>query len=354
MNQPVVSVVMAVCNADRFLTEAIQSILNQSLADFELIIVDYGSTDNSKSIVLSYVNRDERVKLHEIAPCLLPEARNAGSFRAQGRYIAVMDADDVSLPDRLRSEVDYMESHPHVALLGGAVEWMDSSGKSLRIHRHPTSDREIKSELLTHSVFWHPTMIMRKEAFDVTGGYRRAFVCAHDYDLVVRIAEKHECANLEEIVLKYRVHPQQISSGKQTLQSLCILAVHASATARRTGELDPLDTAQEITPSALVAWGIGEHAQRNCVVTDGHVWIRNLMTAGEFAAALSAARRIFESDLDQVDRGRVAELYLTVAAIHWKEKRLWKCMMAIGHAFLTRPVLIGRPLKPVLRRLRLK
>lgn len=344
---------MAVCNAERFLAESIQSILDQSLENFEFIIVDYGSTDNSKSMVLSYVARDNRVKLYDVPSCVLPAARNAGCFHAQGRYIAVMDADDASLPDRLRWEADYMESHPQVALLGGAVEWMDSSGKSLEVHRHPTGDREIKSELLTHSVFWHPTVIMRKEAFVSVGGYRPAFVSAHDYDLVVRIAEKYECANLEEIVLRYRVHPLQISSGKKIQQTLCILAVHASAAARRTGESDPLDIAQEITPSALVAWGIGEHVQRNSVIIDGYVWIRNLMTAGEYAAALSVAQRILRSDLEQVDPLRVSELYLSVAAIHWRERRLWKCAIAIGQAIQARPVLIGRLLKPVLRVIRL-
>lgn len=353
MSQPLVSVAMAVCNAERFLAEAIQSILDQTLKSLELIIVDYGSTDNSKSIILGFEARDSRVKFHEVPSCVLPDARNAGCFRAQGRYIAIMDADDASLPDRLQREADYMESHPQVGLLGGAVEWMDSSGRSFHVHRHPTSDPEIKCELLTHSVFWHPTIVMRKDAFVSVGGYRAVFVCAHDYDLAARIAENYECSNLNEIVLRYRVHPIQLTSGKQQLQTLCKLAVRASASARRKGEPDPLDTAREITSSSLAAWGIGEQTQRNSVVADGHVWIRSLMNAGEDAAALSAARRILGGCLDHVDPWRVSELHLCVAAIYWREKKIRKWLVAVGQAVLARPVVMGRPLKPLLQKLRL-
>jgi hypothetical protein len=353
MGQPSVSVAMAVCNAERFLDEAIESILGQSLRDFEFIIVDYGSTDSSKGLIRGYAARDGRIRLIEIPHCTLPEARNAGCFAAQGKYIAIMDADDVSLPDRLLREVDFLESHPQVALLGGAVEWIDSSGRSFLVHHHPTDDREIKSELLTHSVFWHPTIMIRKDAFVSVGGYRPAFVCAHDYDLAARIAEKYDCANLNEIVHRYRFHSLQISSDKKKLQALCILAVHASAAARRNREPDPLDTAREITSSALTAWGVGEVTQRNFVVADGHIWIRNLMNAGEYAAALSTARRILESNLDDVDPWPISEIHLCVAAINWREKRIWKYLVAVVRAILVRPVLVGRPLKLLIHSLKL-
>jgi Glycosyl transferase family 2 len=351
MSAPLVSVVMAVCNADSFLAEAIQSILDQSLTDFEFVIVDYGSTDNSKSIISSSGERDKRIKYFDVPPCVLPEARNAGCSHAQGRYIAIMDGDDVALPDRLAREVDYMEKHPLVAIVGGAVEWIDSFGKPFHVHRHPTGDREIKHELLTHSVFWHPTVVMRKDALLSVGGYRSAFVCAHDYDLAIRIAEKYDCANLDEIVLRYRVHPLQLTSHRQKLQSLCKLAARASASARRLGHPDPLDGCREITSSTLSAWGVGEPAQRNAVVSDGHIWIRSLMSGGEHAAALVAARQILESNLDHVEPWHVSELHLLVAAIHWREKRIWKCTIAVGQAILARPIVIGRPLKQSLRRL---
>src|SRR5271170_5366269 len=126
MSKPLISVVMVICNVERYLAEAIESILGQSFEDFEFIIVDFGSTDKSKTIAGSYAAKDERVKFHEIPPCALPVARNAGCFLAQGRYIAVMDADDVSLQNRMASQVEYLENHPGVALLGGATEWVNT------------------------------------------------------------------------------------------------------------------------------------------------------------------------------------------------------------------------------------
>ena len=95
MTEPVVSVVLVVCNVERFLGEAIESILRQTFREFEFIIVDFGSTDKSKEIVSSYAAKDVRVRLHEIPLCGLAEARNAGCFLARGKYIAIVDADDV-------------------------------------------------------------------------------------------------------------------------------------------------------------------------------------------------------------------------------------------------------------------
>lgn len=103
MQNPPISVVMVVCNADRFLAEAIESILGRTFSEFEFIIVDFGSTDKSRSIISSYAAKDSRVKFHTISNCSLAEARNSGCFLAQGRYIAIMDADDVSVQGRLKS-----------------------------------------------------------------------------------------------------------------------------------------------------------------------------------------------------------------------------------------------------------
>jgi hypothetical protein len=342
---------MAVRNAERFLAEAIQSILDQSFEDFEFIIVDYGSSDGSKTIVRDYAARDNRIMFHEIPACVLPEARNAGCIRARGRYIAVMDGDDISLPDRLQREVNYMEDHPHVALLGGAVEWMNSAGRLFHIHRHPTDYSEIQKGLLAGGVFWHPTMIMRKEAFVSVGGYRPVMVCAHDYDLTVRIAEKFECANLNEVVLKYRFHSSQLSADKQLQQTLCKLATQASAAARRKGQSDPLERTREITPSTLSALGVGELVQRNLLVVDARRWTLNMMDAGEYAAASAVAQRILQSNLEHADSREVSDLHLALASICWRRSNIWKWMIALGNAVRVRPAVIGRPLKRLVQKL---
>src|SRR5579864_1050140 len=128
MNKPAISVVMVTRNVERFLAEAIESILGQTFQDFEFIIVDFGSMDKSKEIASSYGTKDNRIRLHEIAPCVLAEARNTACRLAQGKYIAVMDSDDVAVADRLLWEFEFMEKHPTVGLLGGATQWINANG----------------------------------------------------------------------------------------------------------------------------------------------------------------------------------------------------------------------------------
>src|SRR5271166_4018135 len=106
MSNPLVSVVMVVCNVDRFLAESIESILGQTFREFEFIIVDFGSTDESRAIISQYQDNDNRLRLHTIPHCGLAEARNVSCSLARGRYIAIMDADDVSVHERLMWQIE--------------------------------------------------------------------------------------------------------------------------------------------------------------------------------------------------------------------------------------------------------
>ena len=129
---PLVSVVLVIRDVERFLPEAIESILNQTLRDLEFIIVDFGSSDRSRGIAASYAANDKRIKLSEITPCSYIEAKISACALSTGRYIAIQDADDVSFPERLQLEVDFLERHPEVGMLGGAVQWIDSEGQVLK------------------------------------------------------------------------------------------------------------------------------------------------------------------------------------------------------------------------------
>ena len=347
------SVVMVVSNADRFLAESIESVLGQTFREFEFIIVDFGSTDNSKSIISSYAASDSRIKLHIIPHCGLAEARNAACFLAQGRYIATMDADDVSVPDRLIWEIDFMEKHPQVGLLGGATEWIDAAGRSLRIDYLPTEDRDIRSELATRYPFCQPTVLISSGAFALVGGYRAVFGQAEDYDLCLRIAEHFQVANLKQVVLKYRIHPYQVSIRKRREQTLCKLAAQASATSRRNGYPDPLNAVEQITPGMLAALGVTDARQQSEFASDWRQQIRHMCMAGEYSVALEAALEILQSDLKNVDRWQIADLHLTVARLYWRQKRFLSSLLAAARALVTRPIVVGRPLKPLLRRFRL-
>ncbi len=354
MSEPLVSVVMVTRNVERFLAEAIESILSQTFKDFEFIILDFGSTDSSKAIAASYAAKDSRIKLQEIPSCGLTEARNASCRSAQGRYIAVMDADDVSLPNRLASQVAFMEEHPQVGLLGALADCTNTDGKSLRFRVHlnpPTEDEKIKLALRKQSPFCQPTIMLRREAFEAVGGYRPVLAQAEDYDLFVRIAERFRCAGLDQVVLNYRIHPQQLSMHKQRQQSLCMLAAQASAEARRNGKPDPLDSVGEITPKVVEDLGFSLAVQQSALAKQWEIWIRFLYMAGEEHAALSAALEVLHSDLRYVERRRISDLHLTVAWLYWREKRLSRSVMSAGRAFAVRPQVAGRPLKALLVRL---
>jgi cellulose synthase/poly-beta-1,6-N-acetylglucosamine synthase-like glycosyltransferase len=350
MTKPIVSVVMVTCDVDRFLAESIESILGQTFRDFEFVIADFGSTDKSKSIISDYAAKDSRIKFYEISHRSLAKARNAGCFLAQGEYIAVADADDVSDPNRLQWEVEFLEKHPQVGALGGAVEWIDSAGRSLYIAQHPVDDREIRSALLTHSVLWHPTALIRNDAFISVGGYRPVFVQAEDYDLWLRIAQHFQLANLDRVVLKYRIHPNQISMRERAEQTFCVLAAQFAASSRREELPDPLDSAEAITPAALAGWGVTRVRLQRALFSDRRQWIRHMCMAGEYSVALQAAIESLQSDLKDVEPWQVADLELTVAQLYWRRKEYAKSFLAVTRALATRPLIVGRPIRSALRR----
>ena len=121
--------------------------------------------------------QDWRVRMHQIAHRGLGEARNTACSLARGQYIALMDADDVALPERLQLEVDFMQAHPTVGLLGAAVQWIDATGRHVYIGSVPTGDQQLREALAVECAFWQPTILVRKEAFARAGGYREC-VCA--------------------------------------------------------------------------------------------------------------------------------------------------------------------------------
>ena len=353
MSEPLVSVAMAICDVDRFLAEAIESILGQSYRELEFIIVDFGSTDRSRTIAAGYASRDGRIQYSEIPKCTLPEARNAACAMARGQYIAVMDADDVSLPDRLQREVEFMESHPQVGLVGGQAEWVDASGRVLFVLAEPTEHQEIEAELPQRCAIRHSTVLIRTAVFRAVGGYRKVFRAAHDYDMFFRVAERFECANLREVVLRYRVHPHQVSVAGRLQQTVCKLAAQASAARRKKAEADPLDSAVEITADLLAKLSVDDSRLHRELASDCEAWIRNMFLAGEYAVALRVAREYLRTDLRFVAPRQIAELRLLVARLNWAQGRRAESIGACCRAVLTWPPAAGSLLRPVLRRLRL-
>ena len=350
-DDPLVSVVMITCNVERFLAEAIESVLSQSFRDFEFIIVDYGSTDKSKDIAASFAAKDSRVRLSEIPQCSYIEAKIASCSLPKGRYIAIQDADDVSLPERLKAEVDFMEKHPQIGLLGAAVQWIDSQGKFLTTAEdYPTEDQEIRSLLKERNPFWHPTVLIRREAFVRAGGYRVAFTQSDDYDLWLRISEYYQCANLKQVVLKYRIHPQQLSLRKRREQILCVLAAQASASLRAAGQPDPLNSVKQVTPGVLAGMGVSEARQKTSLAQGYFYWIKQIYAAGEYDAVVEATAEMLQvCEGEGVEPRFISDAHLISAKACWKQGRVLSSFLSLARAVLVRPRIMGRPLKPFLR-----
>jgi hypothetical protein len=348
---PKLSVVMSVFNGERFLREAVESILDQSFPEFELIIIDDGSSDDSGSILDSYQRMDARVRVYHQDNRGLSDSLNRGCGLARGKYVARMDADDIAIRNRLMLQMQFIDAHPEVAVLGGAVEFVDVTGKVLRIARYPCGNREIQRGLLDSNLFWHPTILLRTDVFAAIGGYRNGVADAADYDLWLRIAEHFQVANLEAVVLKYRVHPHQISVRKCRQQALGTAAAQFAARSRRNGNPDPLELVGEVTQVVLSGLGVSESALQTALARQYLSCISNMVSAGQYSLAFDALEELRSSDFKHAAKGTVADFRLFAARLYWHQKRFARSMLSAGHAVITRPIILGRPLKPFLRRL---
>ena len=231
---PRVSVVMAVYNNRPFLDEAVESVLNQTYTDFEFIIIDDGSTDGSTKRLQQYAATDERIRLTVQANEGLTVSLNRGLAAAQGAYIARMDGDDICSPNRFAQQVRYLDRHADHVLVGGQVLLIDEKGATVRDSVVPPSDpntgrmrrlklrhEDIEESLLNQQ--WplvHPAVMMRREALYAIDGYDERYVTKQDADLFLRLAEVGELANLNTVVLEYRLHENQVTAqieGQDTL-----------------------------------------------------------------------------------------------------------------------------------------
>jgi glycosyltransferase involved in cell wall biosynthesis len=196
---------MAVHNDPDVLPEAVGSVLAQTLGDWELILIDDGSTDRTPEVIEDF--RDGRIRVVRNPENEgLTRSLRRGVRMARGRFIARLDADDVAKPERLRRQVDYLEGHPEVSILGGACVHVGETGRPRGLWRPPVTDLEIRWVSLLTNPFVHSTVMLRKEILDRHGlNYDEAFETTQDYDLWTRLLEHGQGANLREALIWYRV-----------------------------------------------------------------------------------------------------------------------------------------------------
>ncbi|MCX7744996.1 MAG: glycosyltransferase [Flavobacteriales bacterium] len=211
-----VSVIMPVYNGMPYLPKAVASILKQTFSDFEFIIIDDGSTDNSASYLRSV--HDPRIKLINLPTNAgVTKALQRGLLHSKGKYIARLDADDLALPDRLAFQVQYMESHPDIVLMGSSYQLIDEEDNVIKYVNIAKKDLEIRWKLLFKNPFIHSTVIFRHSVLTKNNlGYRQAH--GEDYRLWVDILEYGKAEISDKPLVKYRVHPNSWTTTKNDQQ----------------------------------------------------------------------------------------------------------------------------------------
>lgn len=207
---PIVSVVMSVYNQAEFLSQALNSILAQSLPQFEVIIIDDDSNQATQNLLRGF--SDNRIKLirhpHRLG---LAKSLNTGIKLARGQFVARMDADDIALPHRFKTQFNYLKEHPNIAGCGSAVELINTQGKTIGHKRFPASYSALKKVILRYNPFIHSSMMIRKKILDELGNYDTSLNGAEDYDLWLRLISQYPLVNLNHILLKYRINPHGVS-----------------------------------------------------------------------------------------------------------------------------------------------
>ena len=216
-NDSIISVIMSVYNGEKFLRLAINSILNQTYGNLEFIIIDDASTDQTHRILESF-NDSRLVILRNSHNLGLTKSLNKGLQIAKGLFVARLDADDIAHPTRIEKQLNFLYQHPDTIVVGTNMELIDNQGRRLGSSEYPEDHAEIIKVLNNHSPFSHPSVMFKKSAVLEVGGYRSVFKAGQDYDLWLRLRDKGRFANIQENLLKYRIHNDQVTIKKLKLQ----------------------------------------------------------------------------------------------------------------------------------------
>jgi glycosyltransferase involved in cell wall biosynthesis len=212
---------MPTYNGEKFLRPAIEGILNQTLTNFELIVIDDASTDSTPRI-LAEIQDDRLILLRNDHNLGIAGATNEGLAVARGEYVALQDHDDVSLPHRFQTEVEFLTTHPGTALVGSDCVLIDGEGARVDVQVRPEDDLALRWELLLQNPFHHTSVMARLSVVREAGGYSSdpSLRFAEDYDFISRIALRHPVANIKEPLVLWRRHSATATSKNQSQQTL--------------------------------------------------------------------------------------------------------------------------------------
>jgi glycosyltransferase involved in cell wall biosynthesis len=204
VKKPNISVVMPAYNAEDFIAEAIDSILGQTCQDFELIIIDDASTDKTSVIIEQYTKKDNRLRVYRNKSNKgIGANRSYGVKLAKGRYICWQDADDISIPERLQLQKDYLDNHPSVGVVGGFIEFFDEKSTG-PVRTYAETDSSLRKSIFRYNPVAQPASMFRRECFDKVGLYDESYKVSEDLEMLFRVGVYYEFANVQQVVLKYR------------------------------------------------------------------------------------------------------------------------------------------------------
>jgi hypothetical protein len=297
---PLISVLMPAYNCRDFLPEAIGCVLDQTLDDLELIIVDDGSKDGSESVLQEFSSRDARVRVVRQENQGAGAALNTALELARGTFIARMDADDLAPPHRFAEQVDFLSKHPDITVVGG---WHRTFGAvEERIWEFPTEPNHLKAAMLFRNPISHPTVMMRHDAFQQFGwrySTRRNF--PEDYDLWISMSERHEFANIPTVYLDYRILPSAIAPSGRRHWPETVIGIQ-SRLLERMG-IAPIER-QRMIHSALAFDEIPAKAD---FLSEAHAWLIQILEHNRRRSTLN------ETGLARVLTGRYVALVRTAS-----------------------------------------
>jgi len=225
MGSPLVSVLMPAYNSEKYIAEAIESILNQTYKNIELIIVDDASLDSTWHIISEFKRKDSRiVAVRNETNLYIAENRNKAISLANGKYIAWQDSDDVSYSHRIEKQVEFMEANPEVGICGGFLDFYFNN-EIVEHRKYFYSDKKLRKTVFRQSPVAQPTAIIRKECIDKVGMFNAEYPPAEDLDMSFRIGTHYKFANLQLPLIKYRVHLKSATSQKFKIIMLTTLKI---------------------------------------------------------------------------------------------------------------------------------
>ncbi len=224
---PAISVILPVYNGEKFIKKTLESILNQTFKDFEILIIDNASTDHTPTILKTAATQDARIKiLTNVKNIGLVGSLNKGLKEAKGLYCARIDADDIALPERFEKQIDFLEKHPNVVAVGTWAEKFDAESGLIKT---PTSAAYVRATLLFHSPMVHPSVMLRANILKQHNLKYRPITPVEDFDFWTRLSQTGDLANIPEVLLKYRIHAGSITSRMTNHRRTILRAILAQS-----------------------------------------------------------------------------------------------------------------------------